>query len=755
MPSFLANTLPQISYSLLALDISANFLGALPPSLSACVNLEELNIAYNPLRALPTFLSTLTNLRVLIVDSTGISTLPESLASLEGLHTLSIRRNKMHSLPSWLCELTALETLLVEGNPFQGPWKALMEPLLTRSPLSPGMPPSTPMFPLHSASIRSTTTTTTDDGDAEELSPPMDRSSHEEEDLTVTSPRAPPNLARSITAPSPSTVGQLPSPGLSRTRTTPNRAYYDKSRTSSKGPKSMFSEAGPSDFSRAAAQSEKEVRRMKSAGELRRNGGAQKGSPASASSSPQRGALSEYVGSASASSSNLLSMGSPAQDNQSVPRRFASLGVASGAMSPTMSSRSRRTVDSSIWDSPTEEETHVEPVPPLPNKVVFPQEGAYPMDHALPPRPRMKEDKDKGSRWGFLKKMSMGKMRTDQPHPPPPSRSSLHQSQVPPQQSPYPSRPPPPRQVPSVPLLDVRISTTGTLLQQHEQPADELPIVPSLSRKHSNDLLKMTSSPLDQLKKMSKDALTQGPGSSSSNLLVPPGGQATSRANKRRSFLPIDVSPIPIPAASQFVPGVTATNSEESEEPAPPIPSPVQRSPVQPDNSYEEAQRREEERAREARIRALRSVMSYLRDMHDLTRSQTQTLSVYGLGSIDSQSPGTRSRRPTMVDNGRLASENSVASINSAGSSSSRPESVNLRSTEGRIGMRTGNTTQTNSVATTDSTGSGSGEERKYKDDPTKRSRIIREIVECALLLYALGPCGANLCLQTGRSVRT
>ena len=214
----------------------------------------------------------------------------------------------------------------------------------------------------------------------------------------------------------------------------------------------------------------------------------------------------------------------------------------------------------------------------------------------------------------------------------------------------------------------------------------------------------------------------------------------TSRANKRRSFLPIDVSPIPIPAASQFVPGITATNSAEDVEEltVPAATSPVQSSPVQPSplqvDTYEEIQRREQERAREARIRALRSVMSYLRDMHDLTRGQTQTMSMYGIASPDSQSSGTRSRRPTMVDNGRLPSENSVASIGSGGSSSSRPESVNLRSTEGRIGMRGGSTTQTNSVATTDSTGSKDGEERKYKDDKAKRARVIREIVEYVLL---------------------
>ena len=706
---------------MLALDISANFLSAIPPTLAQCINLEELNIASNPLRALPTFLSTLTNLRVLIVDSTGISTLPANLAALERLHTLSIRRNKMHSLPSWLCVLPALETLLVDGNPFQGPWKALMEPLLSRGPLSPTYAPSTPMFPPPSASIRSTmTSATTDVDDTPEPLPSADRATHEDEDVTVTSPRAP-NLARSITAPIPQTSTQLPSPGLSRTRTTPNRAYFDKSRTSSNGPKSMFSEAGPSNATSRGAPdpSDREVRKMKSAGELRRNyGGSMRGPSTSVSSSPQRPALTEYV--TSASSSNLLNMATPAADSQGgVPRRFASLGVAAGAagaLSPTSSSRSRRTVDSSIWDSPTEEETGVEPVPPLPmNKLVFPQEGPVPMDQALPPRLRA-GDKDKSSRWGFLKKMSMGKMRPDSPQV---SRTSMHGGQI---RQPHSVQHPHHQQLANVPAIDVRISTTGTLLQ--EQPEV---VPPSLSRKASADLLKI--SPLDQLKKNTNEAAKLAPVNAGNGLLVPQAGP-TSRANKRRSFLPIDMSPIPIPNASEFVPGVTATDG--SEEPAEELPAP---SPVHVE-SYEDVQRREEERAREARIRALRSVMSYLRDMHDLSQSQSQTLSLYG-GIPQADSPQSRSRRPTLVDGGRIPSEMSM-SMSSMSSSAppSRPESVNLRSTEGRNVMsRNGNTTQTNSVATTDSGGSAGGEERKYKDDKAKRARVIREIVECVCFI--------------------
>ncbi|KIJ47780.1 hypothetical protein M422DRAFT_45549 [Sphaerobolus stellatus SS14] len=130
IPGLLSQTLPNISATLLALDISANFLGALPPALAACTQLTELNVASNPLRALPVWLSNLEQLRVLIADATGISSLPVEFAGLKALNVLSIRRNKLVSLPPWLAYLTELERLEVEGNPFQGPWKALTAPLV-------------------------------------------------------------------------------------------------------------------------------------------------------------------------------------------------------------------------------------------------------------------------------------------------------------------------------------------------------------------------------------------------------------------------------------------------------------------------------------------------------------------------------------------------------------------------------------------------------------------------------------------------
>ncbi|GJJ09745.1 hypothetical protein Clacol_003969 [Clathrus columnatus] len=149
IPSLLTQTLPNIAHTLLALDISGNFLPALPPVLVQCTQLTELNIANNPLRALPVWLVNLEGLRVLIADATGISTLPSELAALKALSVLSIRRNKMMSLPSWLSFLPALEQLEVEGNPFQGPWKALLAPLITSRQ---SVLPSTPLTNDHQKS---------------------------------------------------------------------------------------------------------------------------------------------------------------------------------------------------------------------------------------------------------------------------------------------------------------------------------------------------------------------------------------------------------------------------------------------------------------------------------------------------------------------------------------------------------------------------------------------------------------------------
>ncbi|CAL1695962.1 unnamed protein product [Somion occarium] len=708
IPSFVTNAVPHITTTLLALDISANFLVALPPALGSCICLEELNIAANPLRALPVFLSNLTSLKVLIADSTGLSTLPPQLGALDKLHSLSIRRNKMNSLPSWLCLLPSLETLLVDGNPFQGPWKALVEPLLAKSPMSPLYPPSTPIFPPPSASIQSTTTVETDIDDMPDSPPTVDGDTppfvHIEDEDTITPARAP-HLTRSITA--PSTIPPSPSPtspSLARTRTTPSKAYYDRNRA-------------------ANEQSlDREVRKMKSAGELRRNfvNPPPDAPPSlSTSSSPLRPGLSRYG--SSASSSNLLAVGTLPGES-SVPKRFASLGVSAAYSSPG-GGRMRPGVDPTLWDNisgdEAEESPPVPPQKPLPSpSKLYTGSPPRPLNDARS-RPEVRPGKEeKSGRWGFLKKMSMGKMRSE---PPSNSRPDTAQgrpilnAQARPMLTKFSSSSPAfhndPRLSTGIPQIDVRISTTGMLLNP---PGTPEMIPPSLSKKPSMDMLKLSPPPPPIPEKPSMEQLKPPPSAfSNNNLLVP---TPTPRATKRRSFLPIDVAPIPIPDASSFVPNLTATSdADDGVETA--------RAPPQAmtHESLEQLHRREEEKAREARTRALRSVMAYLRDMHDLGLSQSNTLSIYG-GLGDPNAGGLRSRRPTVVENNRLTSEGSTHSIIS--SLGSRPES-SVRSSS----MRSGTTTQTNSVATTDSNGSN-GEERKYKDDKSKRARVVREIIE-------------------------
>ncbi|KZT74682.1 hypothetical protein DAEQUDRAFT_719862 [Daedalea quercina L-15889] len=720
VPSFLNTILPSIANTLLALDISANFLVALPPALSACYNLEELNIASNPIRALPEFLSRLASLRVLIVDSTGISTLPESLSTLDKLHTLSFRRNKLHALPSWLCLLSSLETLLVDDNPFQGPWKALMEPLLAKQPMTPLYPPSTPMFSLKSASLASTHTETEpdDSSDAPWHDGDNQLQSGQEEEDTITAARAP-HLARSATAPVPAAT-DVPSPTLSRTRTTPNRSYYEKNRASSRSGMSPGpSSRPPSSKGRQDTEGAGELRKMKSAGELRRNrSNLPDLASKSATSSPQRAALSEYV--TSASSSNLLNAPAMPRDSQVVPKRFASLGVASGSTSPN-SGRTRMTVDNSFWDNSPEED-EVPALPPMPRRATLPSkhpEAPQPQrdTRALADLPSPPPKEEKSRRWGFLKKMSMGKMRPELSPRLPPSQSRQGTPTMRPALTRAASTNPG-----SIPQINVRISTTGALLGSNNHalppipPDESLPTIAQEGPEDDEPPLPPQKPYIDALKIPSSI-----PNSNSSSSLL--AATPTPRASKRRSFLPIDISPIPIPAPSNFVDGVAVSDGAEEEAEGSSRPALSPPVPIAKD-TMDQLQRREEERQRDARMRALRSVMAYLKDMHDLSLSQIP------LPPIPPDVPsGIRSRRPTVVENGRVMSDGSILSMASTPSSSSRPDSsAGLRSVDSRIGLRSGYTTQTNSVATTDS--SGSNEERKYKDDRAKRSRIIREIVE-------------------------
>lgn len=731
MPAFLTSTLPQIGTTLLALDISANFLGALPPVLAVCENLEELNIASNPLRVLPVFLADLTNLRVLIADSTGISTLPDTLVDLDRLHTVSIRRNKLHALPSWLCLLPALQTLCVDGNPFQGPWKALVEPLLAKIPMSPVYPPSTPIFPLLSASTQNSAEAETDGTDIDELSDssppsahPDRRSQSPDEDHTITPERAP-FLGRSATAPSAGVGSALSPPqprGLTRTRTTPNRAHFNQTRgaksalpsSDSRNQMIIPSSRPPQD---SGYFGDHELRKMKSAGDLRLGKSVTTSVETGLSPPPVQPAV---IYPTSLSSSNLLNTSPLPPERPGLNKRFASVGPAAGGLSRPAANGLRPHLTRSLWDNIAENEDGLSSfvskrVSATSNNPSSPSQksGTQNAQEKHPVQARsIKEGKDKSSRWGFLKKMSMGKMRVDSPSQPPLTQirvESVNRPHTSAGLSSSPSSstsaaPPPsssfvtvPERLSRSPQIDLRFSTSGILDS----------VIPNLI---------IPLSPPQEEREASQDLL-QSPGATSpSGLLAPP--SPLPRTAKRRSFLPIDAPGslplnIPIPDSSPFVPGLTALNDGGDVDGRGTTPSPV---------DSEQYLRREEERAKEAYMRALRSVMAYLKDMNDLGLSQhSNPISMYGAATDDALI--TRSRRPTIVDGPRevsmaLSGSTAVSLSDSAGQ---------LRSMESMAGLRSGGSTQTLSVATTDS--NGSSEERKFKDDKGKRAMVVREIV--------------------------
>lgn len=741
VPAFLTSTLPQIALSLLALDISANFLGALPPVLAVCESLEELNVASNPLRVLPAFLADLINLRVLIADSTGITTLPDSLVDLDKLHTISIRRNKLHALPSWLCLLPALQTLCVDSNPFQGPWRTLVDPLLAKVPTTPVYPPSTPMLPL-SASLQSpqssiNPTNDNDGTDVEDLSdpdpsnpgpsaitPPVD------EDQTITLERT--LLGRTKTAPLPldpatQQAFNLSSKPLARTRTTPNRAYYEQKRAKSTAGTPSDPQAahqaptgGPDDTPYAGAN---EIRKMKSAGDLRRTRAA---TTYNSQDMPQRPPVS-----ASLSSSNLPNSSVVAGDSGSAalnpnlaasvdspyPKRFASLGPNSQLSSrPPLHSGKRPTtaggrpqLSQSVWEPSVHngvtengQLTRSSSYNPAASMHYSSKGESLKMEDLRPSQKQQRGTKEKNSRWGFLKKMSMGKIRPELPtHSPSASPNASRAGRPSTATGSPPSRQPGSVSYPSSksPQIDVRFSTTGAL--------DVLTPQPTIS-----------TSPSPPSPVLEKPSPPPPPSAAASNgLLAPPIGQQ--RTAKRRSFLPIDAPgqiALSIPENSRFVSGLVISRDAD-EQPNGTEPTRGGSHAV-PAVDAEQLRRKAEERARDAYMRALRSVMAYLKDMNDLSHAQqSNPLSMYGTSSDETAHP--RSRRPTVV-------EPREGSMGSSGGSTTEC-STQLRSPESIAGMRSGTSSQTLSVVTTDS--SGSQEERKFKDDKGKRAMVIREIV--------------------------
>ena len=727
----MTSALPTIGTTLLALDISANFLGALPPALGSCVCLEELNVSSNPLRALPLFISQIASLRVLIADSTGITTLPAPLSALDKLHTLSIRRNKMHSLPFWLCLLVSLQTLLVDGNPFQGPWKALMDPLLARSISGSNYHPSIPITPPPlSASQDADSIPETDVDDPQ----PHQSDSHVQEDEDTITPVRAPVMGRASTSPNPMDTASVPvKHGVTRTRTTPSRAYYDKTRGNSNtpaGPSRVLStpDGGEWKAPDPVHGNEKELRRMKSAGELRQGPTSMFSSPGSPIS-PGRLTRSHY-----ASSSNLL------VDTELLPERFATMG----RKSPSRGQGSQPPFGHDLWGKRTGPETS--PTTSLarpPNTSGSSQTNAHPRGESLYDTERSgmrqrggsrrKDDKSKEQpgRWGFLKKMSMGKLRPDAPSLKPSAVYARPGMATLPNVAESASAPSPVVRRPNpVSLINVRLSSTGSLGMDIPGDPPEISVSPSATEHTEAGKNEIPPSPNPSLAP-SPSLLSVSPSSPNLSLHSP-----TTRVTKRRSFLPIGGPPTLSPSSGPFSSATSLASAEDDELLTP---SPITSGTV------EQAQRREEERAREMYTRALRSVMAYLRDMHDLSVTQHSLMSVCSPSSPDILGSGPRSRRPTATEGSRVTSDGTLSSASLVAASRSG-SSDQLRSPESISHLRSLNSSHTISIATSDSGSSTNGEERKFKDDSSRRMRVVKEIVEyvekdhCSMMVLIMFP---------------
>jgi hypothetical protein len=618
----------------------------------------------------------------------------------------------MYSLPSWLCLLVSLQTLLVDGNPFHGPWKALMEPLLAKS--VPGSPytPSMPNFP-PSAATQDADSNTDTDGDDSQVHQSDGRLLEDED--TITPVRAP-VLGRAATAPnSINTVSTVPSHGVTRTRTVPNSSFLEKTRgkpnTSSRA--TSVHSNGSGNTPDSVRGDEKEVRRMKSAGELR-----QPATPNFPSTSPTvstgRFTRSQYV--TSASSSNLL------VDSGPLPQRFATVGHRSqfhghGDRTPPdhhspWDERFEQAAASAPYlaQPPDIPDSSRPPIPPRRDSLYETENSALRQRSVL----RRKDDKTKEQpgRWGFLKKMSMGKLKPDAPGPKPSSAyvkpgitplanvvESTSGSQN------------------SLSLIDVRLSSTGSLGMEIPGVPPEISISPTIPGPKEAGRKGIAPLPSLSLSLPPSPNLASNVPSSPNLSPQPP----STRVAKRRSFLPVGGPPTPLPSPGPLTPGSLSVTTSDGEQFL--TPSPIS------SESTEQTQRREEDRAREAYTRALRSVMAYLRDMNDLSVTQHSLMSMYSPSTPDIMGSGPRPRRATAGDGSRVVSDGVHSSPSSVAASRSG-SSDQLRSPESITHLRSLNSSQTTSIATTDSAGSTFGEERKFKDDAGRRMRVVKEIVE-------------------------
>ena len=689
----------------------------------------------------------------------------------------------MHSLPSWLCLLPSLEALYVEGNPFQGPWKALLEPLVPRpvgplrSPADPSTPqpylPNTPHtvnsmassgagssdtdYPqLHDQQHSSTTgnpaeyddrtiTNTNNTGvDHTSVATPNDAwqqdPTHQRDSIAIypkphiniaasanTRPRGPNDTlsARPNTTHGEDTLSHRRK--LSRTRTTPTRRTSRPLSFLNSHLHNQTQTLEPGSGAETHVQHEQED----SSGDMI----VQTQQPADVGSYPppspvrrmkSAGDIKPGVSGRPATKSMHESSASKYGDGRG-ESRFMSLG-SRGHPKPD-----HRPLTATIFHSSTR----------------GPKDG--------------EKDREK-SKWGFLKKIS-----TTVSRPRTPIESDRNHRLGPPRQMSSPLQ--------NAMLVSSKLGATPAGLRStvslhstQTSPPRRLtkkPSTPTLSVAHTSTatLMPPGSNPTSTAGQAGQMGPLLAAALSTPNLLAPTNPSPTPQPQKRRSFLPVDgPSPITVPG---LPPSNTIIVAGDEQDPNTPLEG--------LSSLYYRPSLYDDERERERHIRSLRSVMAYLRDMCDLNAGTSQGAAAAALAAARARnaSPPSVAQTPDQprvmrnrgvtvgsADASQILSEVSFSTTTSstafsAGSMSmsmfaQNPASVSFSptNTAASIGLAAAivGLSKPASFGDCDSSGGGGNrnssgsshnlDEKKYKDDKGKRAMIVKEIVTYVLLRH-------------------
>ncbi len=101
------------------LDLTDNFITAIPAGISNMVSLEVLNLSGNKITGLPAELLQLKNLKVLNLSNNPLKQLPEWIGQFEHLEELDLTQTQLECLPGLFVNLKVGNKIYLKKNPFK------------------------------------------------------------------------------------------------------------------------------------------------------------------------------------------------------------------------------------------------------------------------------------------------------------------------------------------------------------------------------------------------------------------------------------------------------------------------------------------------------------------------------------------------------------------------------------------------------------------------------------------------------------